>query len=95
VIEQEANMTSSSLNGKTFIVTGAGGAIASAINVAFLEAGANLALADRPGNAELAAERLGAERAAEWLGAGFAVTCDLTSSQGAQAMVQATLEHFG
>jgi NADP-dependent 3-hydroxy acid dehydrogenase YdfG len=79
-------MTNLSLKGKTFIITGAGGVIASAINTAFLEAGANLALADRPGNAERARERLGA---------GLAVPCDLSSLEGAQAMVQATLEHYG
>ena len=79
-------MTSLSLKGKTFIITGAGGAIASAINAGFLEAGANLALADRPGNAERARERLGA---------GLAVPCDLSSLTGAQAMVQATLERYG
>ena len=79
-------MTSLSLKGKTFIITGAGGAIASAINTGFLEAGANLALADRPGNAERARERLGA---------GLAVPCDLSSLTGAQAMVQATLERYG
>jgi NADP-dependent 3-hydroxy acid dehydrogenase YdfG len=78
-------MTNLSLKGKTFIITGAGGAIASAINTAFLEAGANLALADRPGNAEQARDRLGA---------GLAVPCDLSSLEGAQAMVQATLEHY-
>ena len=78
-------MTSSGLTGKTFIITGAGGAIASAINVAFLGAGANLALADRPGNAEAALERLGT---------GLAVPCDLSSLHGAQAMLQTTLEHF-
>jgi NAD(P)-dependent dehydrogenase (short-subunit alcohol dehydrogenase family) len=89
------NMTNLSLAGKTFIITGAGGAIASAINLAFLEAGANLALADRPGNAQIAAERLGAERAREHLGAGLAVSCDLSSLAGAQAMVQATLKHYG
>jgi NADP-dependent 3-hydroxy acid dehydrogenase YdfG len=76
-MELEAQMTNSSLTGKTFIITGAGGAIASAIN---------LALADRPGNAEGAVERLGT---------GLAVPCDLSSLQGAQAVLQTTLAHFG
>jgi NADP-dependent 3-hydroxy acid dehydrogenase YdfG len=75
-----------SLEGKVFIITGAGGAISSAINAAFHAAGAKLALADRPGNAE---------RARDQLGAGFAVGVDLTSLEGAQAMVTATLEHYG
>lgn len=74
------------LAGKVFIITGAGGAISSAINAAFLGAGAQLALADRPNNAE---------RARDQLGAGLAVGVDLTSFEGAQAMVAATVKHYG
>jgi NAD(P)-dependent dehydrogenase (short-subunit alcohol dehydrogenase family) len=83
-VNQEVNVKS--LTGKTFIITGAGGAIASAINSAFHQAGANLALADRPANAE---------RAREQLNAGLAVPADLSSLAGAQAMLKATLEHYG
>lgn len=75
-----------SLAGKVFIITGAGGAISSAINTAFQAAGAKLALADRPGNAE---------RAREQLGTGLAVGVDLTSLEGARAMVAATVAHYG
>ena len=75
-----------SLTGKVFIITGAGGAISSAINRAFHDAGAQLALADRPGNAE---------RARDQLGTGLAVAVDLTSLEGAQNMVAATLAHYG
>jgi NADP-dependent 3-hydroxy acid dehydrogenase YdfG len=75
-----------SLTGKTFIITGAGGGIATSINTVFHQVGANLALADRPVNAE---------RAREQLGAGLAVPTDLSSPQGAQAMLKATLEHYG
>jgi NADP-dependent 3-hydroxy acid dehydrogenase YdfG len=74
------------LAGKVFIITGAGGAISSAINTAFRDAGVQLALADRPGNAE---------RARDQLGAGLAVGVDLTSLEGAQEMVAATLAHYG
>ncbi len=74
------------LEGKVFIITGAGGAISSAINAAFHAAGAQLALADRLGNAE---------RARDQLGAGLAVGVDLTSLEGVQAMVAATLAHYG
>ncbi len=74
------------LENKVFIITGAGGAISSAINTAFHEAGAKLALADRPGNAE---------RARDQLGAGLAVGVDLSSLEGAQNMVAATLAHYG
>ena len=74
------------LTGKTFIITGAGGAIASAINASFHQAGANLALADRPANAD---------RARDQLGTGLAVPTDLSSLQGAQTMLKATLEHYG
>lgn len=75
-----------SLKDQVFIVTGAGGAIASAINTALLEVSAKLALADRPGNAE---------RARDALGTGLAVPADLGTLEGAQAMVRTTLEHFG
>ena len=71
---------------KVFIITGAGGAISSAINAAFQAAGAQLALADCPGNAE---------RARDQLGAGLAVGVDLGSFAGTQAMVAATLAHYG
>jgi NADP-dependent 3-hydroxy acid dehydrogenase YdfG len=74
------------LENKVFIITGAGGAISSAINTAFHDAGAQLALADRPGNAE---------RARDQLGAGLAVGVDLSSLEGAQNMVAATLAHYG
>ncbi len=74
------------LQGKVFIITGAGGAISSAINAAFNAAGAQLALADRPGNAERASERLGA---------GLAVPVDLSSLSGAGEMVAATVAHYG
>lgn len=74
------------LQGKVFIITGAGGAISSAINTAFNTAGAQLALADRPGNAE---------RARDHLGAGLVVPVDLGSLAGAEAMVKATIEHYG
>ena len=74
------------LAGKFFIITGAGGAISSAINRAFHDAGAQLALADRPGNAE---------RARDQLSTGLAVAVDLTSLEGAQNMVAATLAHYG
>jgi NADP-dependent 3-hydroxy acid dehydrogenase YdfG len=83
---KEQELTVTNLQGKTFIITGAGGAIAQAINAAFLEAGANLALADRGENAEHAKERLGA---------GLVVPTDLSSFEGAQAMVAATFEHYG
>ncbi len=73
------------LAGKVFIITGAGGAISSAINSAFHEAGAQLALADRPGNAE---------RARDQLGTGLAVAVDLSSLEGAQDMVATTLAHY-
>ena len=75
-----------SLAGKVFIISGAGGAISSAINTAFQAAGAQLALADRPGNAE---------RARDQLGAGLAVAVDLSSFEGAQNMVAATVKHYG
>ena len=75
-----------SLVGKVYIITGAGGAISSAINTAFRDAGAQLALADRPGNAE---------RARDQLGAGLAVAVDLSSLEGAQSMVAATVKHYG
>ncbi len=81
---QEADVNP--LTGKTFIITGAGGAIASAINASFHQAGANLALADRPANAD---------RARDQLGTGLAVPTDLSSLQGAQTMLKATLEHYG
>ncbi len=74
------------LTDKVFIITGAGGAISSAINTAFQAAGAQLALADRPGNAE---------RARDQLGAGLAVSVDLGSLEGAQSMVATTLAHYG
>jgi NADP-dependent 3-hydroxy acid dehydrogenase YdfG len=74
------------LEDKVFIITGAGGAISSAINTAFQAAGAKLALADRPGNAE---------RARNQLGAGLAVGVDLSSLEGAQDMVAATVAHYG
>jgi NADP-dependent 3-hydroxy acid dehydrogenase YdfG len=74
------------LAGKVFIITGAGGAISSAINTAFQAAGAQLALADRPGNAE---------RARDQLGAGLAIAVDLSSLEGAQEMVAKTLTHYG
>jgi NADP-dependent 3-hydroxy acid dehydrogenase YdfG len=74
------------LEDKVFIITGAGGAISSAINMAFRDAGAKLALADRPGNAE---------RARDQLDTGLAVGIDLSSLEGAQAMVAATLKHYG
>lgn len=74
------------LEGKVFIITGAGGAISSAINAAFHAAGAQLTLADRPGKAESARDRLGA---------GLAVPVDLASFEGARAMVAAALEHYG
>jgi NADP-dependent 3-hydroxy acid dehydrogenase YdfG len=74
------------LAGKVFIITGAGGAISSAINTAFHAAGAQLALADRPGNAE---------RARDQLGAGLALGVDLSSLEGAQNMVAATVKHYG
>jgi NADP-dependent 3-hydroxy acid dehydrogenase YdfG len=74
------------LQDRVFIITGAGGAISSAINTAFHNAGVQLALADRPGNAESARDRLGA---------GLAVPVDLASLEGAQAMVAATLAHYG
>ena len=74
------------LQGKVYIITGAGGAISSAINAAFNAAGAQLALADRPGNAERARDRLGA---------GLAVPVDLASMAGTEAMVAATLAHYG
>jgi NADP-dependent 3-hydroxy acid dehydrogenase YdfG len=74
------------LTDKVFIITGAGGAISSAINTAFHTAGAKLALADRPNNAE---------RARDQLGAGLAVAVDLSSLEGAQSMVAATLAHYG
>jgi NADP-dependent 3-hydroxy acid dehydrogenase YdfG len=74
------------LAGKVFIITGAGGAISSAINKAFHAAGVKLALADRPGNAE---------RARDQLGAGLAVAVDLSSLEGAQEMVAKTLAHYG
>jgi NADP-dependent 3-hydroxy acid dehydrogenase YdfG len=74
------------LEHKTFIVTGAGGAIAGKINRALLEAGANLVLADRNQNAT---------RAKEELGAGLAVSTDLSSMTGAHAMVATALEHYG
>jgi NADP-dependent 3-hydroxy acid dehydrogenase YdfG len=74
------------LTGKVFIITGAGGAISSAINTAFQAAGAKLALADRPGNAE---------RARDQLGAGLAVGVDLSSLDGAMTMVAATVAHYG
>jgi NADP-dependent 3-hydroxy acid dehydrogenase YdfG len=74
------------LENKVFIITGAGGAISSAINTAFRGAGAKLALADRPGNAE---------RARDQLGAGLAIPVDLSSLEGAQNMVAATLAHYG
>lgn len=74
------------LQDRVFIITGAGGAISSAINAAFHAAGAKLALADRPGNAE---------RARDQLGAGLAVPVDLASPEGAQAMVAATVAHYG
>jgi NADP-dependent 3-hydroxy acid dehydrogenase YdfG len=71
---------------KVFIITGAGGAISSAINKAFDDAGAKLALADRPNNAE---------RARDQLGAGLAVAVDLGTLEGAHTMVAATLAHYG
>ncbi len=74
------------LQDKVFIITGAGGAISSAINAAFHAEGALLALADRPGNAE---------RARDHLGAGLAVPVDLATLEGAQAMVAATVAHYG
>ena len=78
--------TTMTLEGKVFIITGAGGAISSAINTAFKTSGALLALADRPGNAE---------RARDQLGTGLAIPVDLASLEGAHAMVAATLAHYG
>ncbi len=75
-----------SFENKVFIITGAGGAISSAINTAFHAAGAKLALVDRPSNAE---------RARDQLGAGLAIAVDLSSLKGAQEMVAATVKHYG
>jgi NADP-dependent 3-hydroxy acid dehydrogenase YdfG len=75
-----------SLQGKVFIVTGAGGAIAQSINAALLKAGAQLALVDRNDNAQ---------RARDHLGSGVAIAADLGSFEGAKEAIQATLEHFG
>ncbi len=74
------------LQDKVFIVTGAGGAIAEAINTKLLEAGVKLVLVDRHDNAD---------RARAHLGAGQAVKADLASLQGAQDAVTATLAVFG
>jgi len=75
-----------SLSNKTFIVTGAGGAIAAHINAALLGAGASLALADRPRNVV----GLGART-----GGGLELGVDLTTLDGAREMVARTVEHFG
>jgi NAD(P)-dependent dehydrogenase (short-subunit alcohol dehydrogenase family) len=74
------------LDGKTYIITGAGGAVATFVNQVFLQAGATLVLADRAGAAEQAAERLGA---------GLPCVADLETLAGAQAMVAAAIAHSG
>jgi NAD(P)-dependent dehydrogenase (short-subunit alcohol dehydrogenase family) len=74
------------LSGTTYIITGAGGAVAGAINQVFLQAGATLILADRDGAAQRAAERLGA---------GTPFVADLETLEGAQAMVAAALAQTG
>lgn len=74
------------LNGRVYLVTGAGGQIAGSINRALLAAGASLALADRPDNAR---------RAREQLGAGLEVGADLATPDGARQAVAATVAGLG
>ncbi|MBB6099337.1 NAD(P)-dependent dehydrogenase (short-subunit alcohol dehydrogenase family) [Deinobacterium chartae] len=65
------------LHGRKIIVTGAGGALATAVNRALHRAGAELVLVDHGDNAR---------RAVQALGAGVAVTADLGTPEGARVL---------
>lgn len=73
-----------SLADRVYVVTGAGGAIATPIVHALAHAGAKLALVDRTAKAE-PAKSLGA----------LAVAADLTTTAGATTMAATVAEHFG
>jgi len=77
-----------SLNGRTAIVTGAGGGICRAISLAFAQAGANVACLD--------VNLKNADETARLAGQGaFAIDCDVSSEANTKAAVERAAKAFG
>jgi NAD(P)-dependent dehydrogenase (short-subunit alcohol dehydrogenase family) len=74
------------LDGKVCVITGAGGGMGREAARVFSEEGAQVCVADVDGTA--------AQRAADECG-GFAVQVDVADGDSVEAMVRATVEHFG
>lgn len=79
-----------SLEGRTAVVTGAGGGVGRAVAVRFAEAGARVMISDR----DEAALRQTEERLAERDAAAAAFACDLSTPLGAQNLLAASLDAF-
>jgi rhamnose utilization protein RhaD (predicted bifunctional aldolase and dehydrogenase)/NAD(P)-dependent dehydrogenase (short-subunit alcohol dehydrogenase family) len=74
------------LQGQVALITGAAGAIGTAISRAFKAAGAELALLDK--------DAVAVEKLAQSLGA-LAVSCDVTQDESVRAAFAKTVEYFG
>jgi NAD(P)-dependent dehydrogenase (short-subunit alcohol dehydrogenase family) len=88
---RDAPLDAFRLDGRVAFVSGGGGSIGSALGIALAGAGASVALVSRSNeHAEAAAERV--RRAG---GDALAIAADVTSEDGADRAVAATLDRFG
>ena len=82
------------LDGKVAIVTGAGQGIGKRVALAYLESGAKVVLAARGlDNDNLT--NTAAEFESQFPGCAMSFACDVTSQSSVDALIEATVEHFG